>query len=446
LERRLRLVILHYHILKNAGTTIENILDRNFGERLARLDTDHRDGRIEQRDIVDYLDRHPQIEALSSHQIHYPVPQARGYLFFDWCFLRDPIDRLRSTYDYFRKHPSEGDPLSEEANRLDFAAYIRCLLDRFPEQVDNPQTNLLANGAADRETYPTDLAPALERMRETVFLGVVDLYRQSISAGRHRLRAVFPSLDFAQAPANVSGGLAGTLAARRRRFRESTGDASFREVLRLNALDFQLLRAARAEVRRRFAQAPAQTERCVVPVATPEKSSRLPWTFRRDDERRRRQGLFDADFYFAKYPDVGAAGPDLLRHYVLHGFRERRKPHRLFDPEFYLRQRPEARADGVDPLVDFLEGGARVANPHPLFDCQGDAQRLVAHAAQRLVAYEASNPRRDAAIEISDEALDPAALPHPSPHQRAFFEAVRPDQLRAQAASSSEDGAPANSR
>ena len=179
----MRFIILHYHILKNAGTTLENILDRNFGERFARLDTEHRDGRIEQSDIVDYLDRHPDIEAISSHQIHYPVPQARGYLFFDWCFLRDPIDRLRSTYDYFRQHPAEGDPLSEAANRLQFGPYVRCLLDRFPEQVDNPQTNLLANGAADRETLPSDLEPALRRMLETVFLGVVDLYRAKRRGG-----------------------------------------------------------------------------------------------------------------------------------------------------------------------------------------------------------------------------------------------------------------------
>ena len=211
----MRFIILHYHILKNAGTTLENILDRNFGERFARLDTEHRDGRIEQSDIVDYLEGHPEVEAISSHQIHYPVPQARGYLFFDWCFLRDPIDRLRSTYDYFRQHPSGGDPLSEAANRLEFGPYVRCLLDRFPEQVDNPQTNLLANGAADRETVLEDLAPAMQRMRETVFLGVVDLYQQSIAAGRRRMRAIFPWLDFAAAPGQCvtrAGGIAGVAA------------------------------------------------------------------------------------------------------------------------------------------------------------------------------------------------------------------------------------------
>lgn len=417
----MRFVILHYHILKNAGTTIENILDRNFGERFARLDTTDRDGRVEQGEIVDYLKRYPNIEAISSHQIHYPVPQARGFLFFDWCFLRDPIDRLRSTYDYFRQHPAEGDPLSEAANRMEFGPYIRCLLERFPEQVDSPQTNLLANGAADRETTPADLAPALERMRETVFLGVVDLFEQSVAAGKHRMRAVFPWLDFAQAPANVSRGLGGSVAARRKQFRDSVGREVYREVVRLNTLDFRLLREARAEVRRRAALAsPHAQQEIQIPVNAAD-SNRLPWAIRKASERALRQGIFDAEFYLAKYSDVREAGIDPLRHYVEHGAAEGRKPHRLFEPEFYLRRRPEARRPGVDPLVDFLSGGGRVANPHPLCDCEGDPRQLIELAGRPVTTN---------AVNVWDEPLDATA-----PQQRAFFEAVRPDQLRAQGSS-----------
>jgi hypothetical protein len=416
----LRFVILHYHILKNAGTSLENILDRNFGECFARLDTEHRDGRIEQTDIVEYLERHPGIEAISSHQIHYPVPLARGYLFFDWCFLRDPVDRLRSTYDYFRQRPADGDPLSDAANRLEFGAYIRGLLERFPEQVDNPQTNLLANGAADRETFPSDFEPALRRMLETVFLGVVDLYEQSVAAGRYRMRALFPWLDFAQPAANVSGGLEGSLASRRARFREAVGRSVYHEVIRLNTLDFRLLRAARAEVRQRLALVPVSEKR-IAPVR-PSRQSLLPWALRREEERKRRQGLFDAEFYLEKYLDVRAAGLDPLRHYVEHGAAEGRKPNRLFDAAYYLRQRPEARVAGVDPLIDFLENGGRVANPHPLFDCGGDAQRLVDYFA----AKHRSRPIAES-IFISDEPLDSTAH-----QQRAFFEAVRADQLSAQ--------------
>jgi hypothetical protein len=196
------------------------------------------------------------VQALSSHQIHYPVPAAPGYIFFDLCFLRDPIDRLRSTYDYFRQRPAAGDPLSDAANTLGFGEFFRCLLERFPEQVDNPQVNLLANGAADRETVPEDLAPSIKRMLQTSFLGVVDCFDQSMIAGQSLLRIVFPALDCSYQPANVSRGLGGTMASRRAQFQEACGRTAYAELLRQNALDCRLVRAARAEVRRRFATVP----------------------------------------------------------------------------------------------------------------------------------------------------------------------------------------------
>ncbi|HEX4179556.1 MAG TPA: glycosyltransferase [Caulobacteraceae bacterium] len=49
-------------------------------------------------------------------------------------------------------------------------------------------------------------------------------------------------------------------------------------------------------------------------------------------------GLFDADFYLATYPDVGAAGFDPLRHYIECGDEEGRWPNAFFDPPFYRRQ------------------------------------------------------------------------------------------------------------
>ena len=113
---------------------------------------------------------------------------------------------------------------------------------------------VLANGAADRETAPEDLPRAIQRMVQTSFLGVVDCFDQSIIAGQSRLRIVFPALDCAYQPANVSRGLGGTMASRRAQFREACGRTVYAELLRQNALDYRLVRAARAEVRRRFAE------------------------------------------------------------------------------------------------------------------------------------------------------------------------------------------------
>ena len=85
-----RFVLLHYHFFKNAGTTIEEILAHSFFENYARLDTEDFDGAVSREELVSFLDRHPRMKAVSSHQFRYPVPQVPGYIFFDLCFLRDP--------------------------------------------------------------------------------------------------------------------------------------------------------------------------------------------------------------------------------------------------------------------------------------------------------------------------------------------------------------------
>ena len=121
---RMRFVILHYHFLKNAGMSIESILHRSFGSFFSSIDTPERDGHITEEALLDHLRRNPQLKAVSSHQIRYPVPHVAGFLFFDLCFLRDPFDRIRSIYDYFREKPSDGDPVSDFANRLPLGGFL----------------------------------------------------------------------------------------------------------------------------------------------------------------------------------------------------------------------------------------------------------------------------------------------------------------------------------
>src|SRR5579863_3650639 len=114
----MRFVILHYHFLKNAGMSVEDMLRRSFGNNCISIDTADRDGEFTTDALVTLLNDQPNLKAISSHQFRYPVPQVRGFMFYDLCFLRDPIDRIRSTYEYFRDKPGAGDPVSELANKL----------------------------------------------------------------------------------------------------------------------------------------------------------------------------------------------------------------------------------------------------------------------------------------------------------------------------------------
>jgi len=251
-----RFVLLHYHFFKNAGTTIEEILAHSFFENYGRLDTQDFDGAVSQEDLVSYLQHQPGMKAVSSHQFRYPVPKVPGYIFFDLCFLRDPIDRIRSMYDYFREKPVPGEPASELARTESIGGFIAALVRDHAYRVSNVQVNMLANGIVNDPPADTDLSRATDVMLKMSFPGVVDCFHESLIAGQHFLRPVFPNLALAQQPANVSGGLAHAMDRRIEKFRQACDADVYAELVRLNALDSELVNRTRAEVRRRFAMIP----------------------------------------------------------------------------------------------------------------------------------------------------------------------------------------------
>lgn len=248
----MRFVILHYHFLKNAGTSIEEILHASFGGYFKAVDTEDREGHLTNPALLALLEAQPLLKAVSSHQLRYPMPQIPGYLFFDVCFLRDPIDRLRSIYDYFREKPVEGDAVSDLATRLELREFIAKLIEEMPWHLNDAQVNLLANGTANDPPSDDDLIRAIAVMLRTSFLGVVDRFDQSLTAGEHFLKPVFPELRCAGEAANVLGGMDSTLEHRIGRVREACGLAVFEKLLELNTRDLKLVAAARAEVERRF--------------------------------------------------------------------------------------------------------------------------------------------------------------------------------------------------
>ncbi len=167
----MRFVILHYHILKNAGSTLEEALDHSFGERFQRLDSVNRDHTIgtSRSSAWSYIKSNPALDAVSSHQIRYPLPETRGILFFDICFLRDPIERVRSMYDYFRKRPAEGDPVSTLANSSTPGEFVAGMIEHFSLQIRNVQVNLIAAAGDSDEPTEADLELATRRMMDAAF-------------------------------------------------------------------------------------------------------------------------------------------------------------------------------------------------------------------------------------------------------------------------------------
>jgi hypothetical protein len=68
-------------------------------------------------------------------------------------------------------------------------------------------------------------------------------------------------------------------------------------------------------------------------------------------------GMFDEQFYAERYPDVVAAGADLLDHFIICGGAEGRHPGYSFNSKWYLKEYADVRSSGANPLVHYLEHG-----------------------------------------------------------------------------------------
>lgn len=69
----MRPVILHYHLFKNAGTSIDACLEQSFGHLWRNIDSPLGHTICAQQ-ISDYLHSSPELKALSSHDA---APAAR---------------------------------------------------------------------------------------------------------------------------------------------------------------------------------------------------------------------------------------------------------------------------------------------------------------------------------------------------------------------------------
>jgi hypothetical protein len=244
-----RFVILHYHIFKNAGSTVEYALRRAFQEQFATLHGPDANSILLGQHIAPFLLNHPEIAAISSHHLKYPKPVVPGVLVFDVCMLREPLDRLSSMYKHFQR-ADPVDDLSTKAKRMDPKSFFNFMLDQHPHLLNDAQVNVLANaGTYTRPPDSVDLAGALKLARQMSVIGVVELFDESLVTAEYFLCPAFPAISLEYVSQNVSprAGL---------QFHEEVGDAIYSKLQEMNRLDAELASWASGEVHRRFGLIP----------------------------------------------------------------------------------------------------------------------------------------------------------------------------------------------
>jgi hypothetical protein len=255
---RTRFVIVHYHIFKNGGSTIESILRREFGSAFATLHGDNDDSILDARDLSRFIRSNRHITAISSHHLRYPKPAARRMVIFDCCFLRHPLERLDSLYTYFRKIDST-DPIARHARRVSQREFMTEMLRECPHIVSEVQVTQLANGGAFvRPANERDLDRATRIIRDVSLLGLVEMFNESLVSAEYFLKGAFPKLSLDEAPRNVSRPVTyqRSVRSREERLIDLWGPEVYGDLTKLNRLDLELFLRVENEVRRRFLLVP----------------------------------------------------------------------------------------------------------------------------------------------------------------------------------------------
>lgn len=177
-----RTVILHGHIFKNAGTTFDWSLKRNFGEGFV----DHRDD-CEMRQqgaayLLQYLMDRPGVVALSSHHLCCPLPHSSDIDFVPVFLLRHPIERIWSVYHFERQQQSSS-PGARQAKKLDLKNYTlwRMQDDVYPTIRNYQVRYCTATGGGEHvQESAADLLEAEAYLRDRAMLGIVERYDESM--------------------------------------------------------------------------------------------------------------------------------------------------------------------------------------------------------------------------------------------------------------------------
>jgi hypothetical protein len=229
-----RTVILHYHLFKNAGTSLDQILKRNFGEKWVTREFSTV-GKNNTEQVEDWIRETPEAVAYSSHTMMGPIPQVEGVRVISVLLLRDPLARIKSAYRFERKQRADtwGAQLAKEH---DFEGYVRTRLARPGDrQCRDFQTHRLAGMVPGPEP---ELDRALAALKQISVVGLVERFDEALAALEAELATDHPGFSWDSVRANTTAARDG-----------DDNDTSLNSLLMTeNSRDLKLLDAATAMI------------------------------------------------------------------------------------------------------------------------------------------------------------------------------------------------------
>jgi hypothetical protein len=183
-----RLIILHYHIFKNAGTSFDAALSKAFGDERSFISHWDNEAMIKggQPYLEEFLARHERLKAIASHEFCFKARDSFRFKYIPVTFIRCPILRALSVYKFERAQTdvkTHGSIKAKEVNS--FEEFVGWYLNESPSKtITNFQIRRCALDFGCEQTdaiFSEDyLENAKKNLKNYFNFGIVESYTHSL--------------------------------------------------------------------------------------------------------------------------------------------------------------------------------------------------------------------------------------------------------------------------
>lgn len=243
-----RRVLIHYHIFKNAGCSVDACLKASFGDGWKEFEGSHAHDIQSSEQLARFLRANERVVAVSSHLARLPLPW-NGCL--PIVFLRHPLLRARSVYEFTRQDPTQ--PFADVVRGMGFADYVRWALrkERGSIVIRNYQVVHLSQASwrcaniLDAEAGQADFEEARDSITKWGVVGIVESFALSARVFNARYGPIFPKLNLRNVHVNTTSSNSTSVVDKIEQCRDLLGSTLHDAFMAANALDADLYEHAR---------------------------------------------------------------------------------------------------------------------------------------------------------------------------------------------------------